>query len=54
VSNVGATASEEQISVEVVRTVVGVIGVLAAVPFTTAIAAYAVVPRRTSRAPSIV
>ncbi len=44
VSNVGATASEEQISVEVVRTVVGVLGVLAAVPITTAIAAYAVVP----------
>jgi uncharacterized membrane protein len=48
ISNVAATASEEGIAVEVVRTVVGVLGVLAAVPITTAIAALTVAP--TSRA----
>ena len=42
ISNMAATASEEGIAVEVVRTVVGVLGVLAAVPITTAIAALSV------------
>jgi uncharacterized membrane protein len=40
IQNFSATLSEEVIAVEVVRTVVGSIGVLAAVPFSTAIAAW--------------
>jgi hypothetical protein len=38
VSNMAATLSEEGVAVEIIRTVVGAIGVLSAVPLTTAIA----------------
>jgi uncharacterized membrane protein len=40
IQNFSATLSEEVIAVEIVRTIVGSIGVLSAVPFTTAIAAW--------------
>ncbi len=45
VSNISATLSEESVAVEIIRTVVGAIGVLAAVPLTTAIACRWVVAR---------
>jgi uncharacterized membrane protein len=45
VSNMAATVSEEGVAVEIIRTLVGAIGVLAAVPITTAIACrWVVVP----------
>jgi uncharacterized membrane protein len=45
VSNMAATVSEEGVAVEIIRTLVGAIGVLAAVPLTTAIACrWVVVP----------
>jgi uncharacterized membrane protein len=40
IENFSATVSEEVIAVEIVRTVVGSIGILSAVPFSTAIAAW--------------
>ena len=40
IENFNATVSEEVIAVEIVRTVVGSIGILSAVPFSTAIAAW--------------
>ena len=42
IQNFSVTLSEEVIAVEVVRTVVGSIGILSAVPFATAIAAWLV------------
>jgi uncharacterized membrane protein len=46
VSNMAATVSEEGVAVEIIRTVVGAIGVLAAVPLTTVIACRWVAPPR--------
>jgi uncharacterized membrane protein len=43
--NLGATVNEEFVAVEIVRAVVGAIGVLLAVPFTTALAAWMAVRR---------
>jgi uncharacterized membrane protein len=54
IQNFSVTLSEEVIAVEIVRTVVGSIGILSAVPFATAIAAWLIpagssVPSRTTR-----
>ncbi|NJD27337.1 MAG: YibE/F family protein [Chloroflexi bacterium] len=45
-------ASGEAVAVEIVRALVGSIGIVAAVPFTTAVAVFAVRSRRLGRAPS--